>query len=149
MSAGPTDYPTAVLKEAEAAMVSASSGLEYPYADRAGAQAYAAVLARHTVSARLTRSPGGVLVLDTPGEPIPAVLLSDEPPVDEDARELADAYERGIKEGFARAIRLGAAHLREIGEEKADSVVIAAGDWLEEWGQANALELTKQGAVSS
>ena len=97
---------------------------------------------------RLVRK-GGVLVLDTPGEPIPAVLLSDEPPVDEDARELADAYERGIKEGFARAIRLGAAHLREIGEEKADSVVIAAGDWLEEWGQANALELTKQGAVSS
>ena len=45
---------------------------------------------------RLARSPGGVLVLDTPGEPIPAVLLNDEPPpVDEDAAAEARAYERG------------------------------------------------------
>mgnify|MGYP003501733065 CR=1 FL=1 len=50
---------------------------------------------------RLTRSPGGVLVLDTPGEPIPAAVLSDTepPPVDEDAAALGEAYERGLREG--------------------------------------------------
>ena len=99
MSAAPTDYPTAVLKEAEAAMVSASSGLEYPYADRAGAQAYADVLARYTVSQRLTRSPGGVLVLDSPGEPIPAAVLSDTEPPPVDGAYLASALTDAIGEG--------------------------------------------------
>ena len=38
-------------------------------------------------ASRLARAPGGVLVLDTPGETIPAAALSDtDPPVDEDAR---------------------------------------------------------------
>lgn len=118
MSAAPTDYPPAVLEEADLAMRAAISaahrGGSYPEAvTLAGAQAYAAVLARYTVAARLTRSPGGVLVLDSPGEPIPAAVLSDTepPPVDEDAAAEARAYERGR----ADAIRDAAEWLRKAG----------------------------------
>ena len=85
---------------------------------------------------RLVRSPGGVLVLDAPGEPILAVLLSDEPPVDEDARELAEAYERGR----ADAVRDAAGYLRSQFYGWAARMI--------EGSEADRLA-TKQGAASS
>lgn len=164
MSAAPTDYPTAVLEEADLAMWEAHdaarrekprgrTAAEFDHdATRAGAQAYAAVLARYTVAARIAAEPGCYesLMHAFGANPDGTDVTDTEPPVDEDALAEARAYERGKREGFARAIRDGAAHLREIGDEKADSVVIAAGDWLEEWGAANADRLaTRQGAASS